>query len=443
MANDVLSSAPVEKIVDIVNDPIGLIDIEVVLGNPQDNLMNEITVKEINMSESLLTPGLQTSLTIQSYIYVDPPKDFEKLKNAPLKINLKRRGVMGPSYNISTTMIVDQTIYRMENRESIPYNISQTEEFTIHACDTSLIEDAKKLVSKSWKCTRPSEIVKNVLEKCVGVSSDNMDIDEADPARDYIAENIHPFQVISQQCNVSLYRDDPSFVHYMTYGPYDEIDPTDAKPMHYFRSLKKMCEENAVIRYRYGETGTGIPTAKDSNLIAKGGYQSKDVIITMKFPCDFDSLVDTLNGIDENGQNQNSLGTFNPTQKSFSLLGNQSNGCGVGGYNYKVAVTNQGSAEKQNSCNLDVESHLLKRQARMSLIDRDRIALRITVPWNPGLHVGMVIGVDWPNKYGSQDKKVYGSGDYLILHLTHTVRMGGFSVTTMDCVSRNVGQGAT
>ena len=78
----------------------------------------------------------------------------------------------------------------------------------------------------------------------------------------------------------------------------------------------------------------------------------------------------------------------------------------------------------------------------MSLLDRDRIAMRVTVPWDPGLRAGSVITLDWRNKFNIDDM-IYGTGDYLVLHLTHTIRLGGFSTTTMDCVSKSVGQGQT
>lgn len=416
-------------------DPVSLVTVENFSFNTNSDLLKQVTVKEINMAESLLTPGLQTSVTLQSYLYTNPSKNFEELKNSELDFRLSlTRGSEEYGDVLARSIAVKQIIYRMENREIFPTNVSQTEEFTIHACDPSLLLDAKKLVSKSWKCTKPSEIVKGVLENCVGIKSDFMEVDEAEPARDYIAENIHPFQVISQQSNVGLYKNDPSFLHYMTYDKYGS-ESLQPNPMHYFRSVKKLCESDFVKLFKFGETGyPGYPNAK-------GGYQHKNVAISVKFPCDFDFLVDVLNGLDENGNDNNTLTTFNPSQKSFSQLGNQDKDCGIGGYNHKVAMTNQGSAKEQNSCNLDVETHLLKRQARMSLLDRDKIAMRIVVPWDPGLHVGSVIRFTWRNKYAGDT--IYGSGDYLILHLNHTIRLGGFAVTTMDCVSKNVGEGKT
>lgn len=402
-------------LVDIVGFDIGGVD------SPE---MYNNTIKEIVLGESLLTPGLQTSVTMQSAIYQPIGKNFDKFKNKTLSFSLRFN-----DYNDASRppLTVSQQIYRLDNRHFMPLNVGQTEEFTIHACDSTLLENEKKLVSKSWSCTRPSEIVEYVLNSCVG--ADQVDVEQADPARDYIAENIHPFQVIAQQTNVALASgSDPSFVHYMTYKSYSGA----SVPTHHFRSLKSLTQQGAIMQFQQSETG----------LVGGGNYGNAGAVINFMFPCDFDYLTDLMNGIDENGQNKNSLAVFNEKNKSMSLLGNQSmGGCqGIGGYNFKIAMTNKGTERQQNSCNLDVENHLLLRQARMALLEKDRVALRITVPWNSNLSAGKVIGLSWQNKYNTSTP-VYGSGEYLIVSLMHTIKLGGFSTTTMDCVSKTVGGG--
>jgi hypothetical protein len=162
--------------------------------------------------------------------------------------------------------------------------------------------------------------------------------------------------------------------------------------------------------------------------------------MTHSFPCDFDLLSDILNGVDENGVDINSLMIFNPVMKTFSLLGNQAIGCGMGGGVIKGSLSNSGSAQQQNSCPDDVQTHLLKRQARMALLEQDKIALRLVVPWNPELHAGKIITLTLNNKE-DPDQLNYGSGDYLIVSMTHNLKLGGFSTSTMDCVSKTVGSG--
>ena len=373
--------------------------------------LTDVTIKEVTLGESLLTPGLQTAVTLQSFVYTQQRKNWMNLKNKTISINMSNRA----SEPLGRSMTVSQKVYRIDNRE-LDINVGQTESLTIHACDQTLLNDAKALVSKSWKCTRPSEIVDYILQSCVGAS--NSVVDSADPARDYIAENIHPFQVIAQQANVALDGDDPSFLHYMTF---------ENGGTHYFRSLKKLMHQGIAGRYYHSEA---------TNLSL--GDPSK--VINFSFPNDFDLLSDLLNGLDENGRNMNTLSTFNPVSMAAQLLGLGSTGgmaaggCGMGSGNHKQAITNKGTSQQQNGCDVDVERYLLKRQARMAILERDRITFRMTIPWEPNLHVGDSVGFEWMNK--TSGAPVFGSSMYLISALKHNIQFGGFATTTLDCIAR-------
>lgn len=381
----------------------------------------DYSVKEVLLNESLLNPGLQTIVTFHSYIYTQG-KNLDSFKGGQLQMNLSSR---------NGSMSVAQKIYRLDNREFMPSNVSGTEEFTLHACDQSLLNDAKSLVSKSWKCESPDSIVSYVLKSCAGVR--NTEIDSAQPSRDYIAENIHPFQVVAQQANVALDGEDPSFLHYMTYKN---------NGTHHFKSLKKLCNGSPKATFYYGDAG---PNAKSDGSSSED--YKKNVAIHFVFPCDFDLLSDILNGVDESGQNINSLTTINPLNMATQLLGpggggggmSMNSSCGIGSGNAKASMTNKGTAKEQGGCETDVEKHLLKRQARMGLLEKDKVALRITTPFRPDLHVGDLIKFEWNGRKNSQ--KVYGSGTYLISSLTHKIMMGGFSTTTMDCVAQTAGGG--
>lgn len=387
----------------------------------------QITCKEVTATESLLTPGLQTSATFQSQIYLNEPfKNWDDAKNKDLKLDLYD--------DTGKRLIIEQKIYRLDNREFNPVNIGQIEEMTFHACDKSLLKDAKTLVSKSWNCTTPDQIVKYVLSTCIGAT--NAEVDKTSPARDYVAEMIHPFQVIAQQANVALADgDDPSFVHYMTYRN---------KGMHHFKALKTLVQGSPKAVYVHSEAGVRRNVGYNqiqSGLQTAMPYLAPTIpCIHFMFPCDFDLLSDLLNGLDENGKNINSMSTFNVGDASGSYLNGNMNGCVVNG-NFKQSLTNKGTAQQQNGCETDVEKHLLRRQARMGLLEKDKVALRLIAPWNPDLHAGDVIRFEWFDKDGSNCTLLYGSGNYLISSLTHRVQMGGYSTTTLDCVSTTTGQG--
>jgi hypothetical protein len=398
--------------------------IEVAFGGVSDSNLKEITVRELIMSESLLTPGLQTSVLVDSFLHAtpkginqtEPPKNYDDYKGKIMSLKIERPVL--EYYDMTSIMEISQRIYRIDSRKLINNN---NEQFRVHACDDSLLNDARTLVSKSWKCTSPSSIVSEVLRSCVGVS--RTDVEQSTPMRDYIAENIHPFQVITQQANAALAQgNDPSFVHYMTYENFGT---------HHFRSILSLSKQLPVISRPFVYSETGVLS----------GYANPYSILTYSFPCDFDLLSDILNGIDTDGSEINSLTTFNPLAGIYSLFGNQAMGCGMGGGVYNISKTNQSTEQAQDMCKMEVEKYLLKRQARMSLLEQDKIALRLTIPWNPMLHAGKIIQIELARKGSSGKDLLYGSGKYLIVNMIHNVKNGGYSTTTMECVAQTAGQG--
>lgn len=409
-----------------INSDQGLVELDGQLGGAQG--YTEVTCKEVTCTESLLTPGLQTSAVFQSRIYNNKPfKNWDNIKNQLLTINMKD--------GLGNEMSLSQRVFRMDGREFQPVNTGQIEEFTVHACDDSLLKDAKTLVSKQWKCTSPTEIVKYVLGSCVGAQ--NADVQSSEPSRDYVAEMIHPFQVVQQQANVALDGNDPSFVHFMTYGENDQW-----QPRHHFRSLKDLTSNSSKFTYLHAETAVRGKAGYNNPEYRRKGA-TKRLAIHFTFPCDFDLLSDLLNGVNEQGQNINSGSFMNILDMAAGFLtgsgSGQMTGCIQNG-NFKQSLTNKGSAQQQNGCESDVEKHLLRRQARMGLLEKDKIAFRMIAPWNPYIHAGDVITFNWFDKENG-GQLLYGSGDYLVASMTHRVQMGGYSTTTLDCVSKTVGQG--
>lgn len=380
---------------------------------------DQITCVEVSATESLLTPGLQTSATFQSQVFRNKVlKNWDVTKGQTMYLNLYD--------DYGTDMSIAQTIYRLDNR-AMKTNMSQVEEMTFHACDASLLQDAQHLVSKSWKCTSPDEIVRYVLSSCVGAQSIEIEPSPG-PSRDYIAEMIHPFQVVQQQANVALDDNDPSYVHYMTYGT-----PGTWQPTHHFKSLKYLASQGSKATYEFSETAV-------RGGVGYNDKSSKFRAIHFSFPCDYDLLSDLLNGLDENGNNINSGSFLNVADATGIYMNGNMNGCIRNG-NFKQSLTNKGTSQQQNGCDTDVEKHLLRRQARMGLLERDKIAFRMIAPWNPDLHAGDVITFNWHDKRSGSNSLLYGSGDYLIASMTHRIQLGGFATTTFDCVSSTVGRG--
>ena len=400
--------------------------------NAPVNLFEEFSVVEITLMESMMTPSLQTRIVCQSYRHNGYVKDWDKLAGEKLIMKIQRNILR--DHGVEHILDLEQTIFKVSERKP---KSKEIDELTITACDDTLLKNASRRMNKSWQCTTPSAIVRDALVNCVGAK--RVRVEPASPPRTYFAENIHPYQVIAQQADVALASsDDPSFFHFMTYQNLG---------MHHFRSLKKMTSQKITRAsdhsdpefkdglFKYKEK-TGIDTT----------FGKPDTILAYEFPEDFDILSDLMNGVDQDGVDQNSLVILNPFTGLHSILGGANAGCGVGGSQQAQSFTDKGSAQ---GCEIDVEKHRLKRQARVDLLGKDSVALRMTVAWNPNLNTGKMIGVEFKNKILDETGKVirtekdYGSGEYLITALTHNIKPGGFSTTIIDCVSKSVGKGGS
>lgn len=386
------------------NDARSLVSASVSIGGavPPDT-----TVKEVIIGESLLNPSVHAAVTLQSAMYT-APKNWDAYKGTIMNLSIS-------DADGRRNALLSQTLYRIDNRHFANLNTGQVEELTLHGCDFTVLEDAATILSKSFKCTTPDQVVNYALGE-IGASS--RIVMPCGPARDYIAESIHPFQVIQQQANMALYGSDPSFIHFMTFNE------NSGQCIHRFQPLGQLIRQSAGYQIYSADTGvTGRQSFSD-------GF---NVAVTYNFPCDFDLLSDILNGIGPQGQNINSVKTMNLASGIFDMMGSILGG-GVGSGNIFSAITNLGSVKQQGGCESKVEQWLLTRQARMSLLEKDKIALRVVVPWSPWLHAGNVFHFKWGNRF-NPGQEIYGSGDYLIVHLTHNIQFGGYATTTLDCIA--------
>lgn len=382
------------------------------------NELIEINATEINLTESLLTPGLQTNIVVQnriSNVQDAGKKNLDNFYGKSVNIFAKRPIIDAykTSYSVTSELLVNQMIYRLSKRKRINYDV---EVFELDACDPSLIKDAKTFISKSWPCSPASQVVSDILRGCI--KAPRIDIEPSMPPREYNAENVHPFQAIFQNSEVALstMKMDPSFVHYMTY---------ENLGTHHFRSLTSLAAAAEIWSFSYVDKG-------DIDI----SYASPTSIMNFDFPCDFDMLSDVLNGYDENGNDITVASVFNPITGKFGMFGQPSD-CGNSPF---MASSITETESDQAVCNPNIEKYLVKRKPRMALLDQDKIALKLTVPFSPFLHAGKTILVTFPNK-GSEGGELYGSGKYLISSMTHNIKAGGLGITTLECVSETVAAG--
>jgi len=386
------------------------------------DLLKETSITGISIIESLMSPTIEFNIEVQSYRHNGYVKDLDKYAGANLFFRAKRPIL--EKFGYIPDFAFNGKVFRVSERKPIS---DQVDSFSIIGSDETVFRNASRRMSKSWKCVPPHVIVADALKGCVGVPK--LIVESASPVRTYFAENIHPYQVVAQQSDVALAGgNDPSFLHYMT--------TEDLVGTHRFESLYGMTRKNHIAEFAYSEQGRVAQV-----------FENPDSILSYEFPCDFDLIADLMNGVD--GSNDfNSLLLINPFNGIHSIIGGNNSQCGMGGGEGDVSFTNQGSAASEPNCEIDVERHKLKRTARLSLLDADKVALRMTVGFHPSLHVGKMIKASFPNKiYKSTDQVEvnddYGTGYYLISALTHTFKTDGMATTTIDCLSKSVGNGQT
>lgn len=377
-----------------------------------DTFMNEVTFQEITMMESLLSPSIETTYQMQAPIHEGDGvsfKNWDEFKGARITLKYTNPNITTDPFQFT------QMIYRMENRQNMKEGV---ETFMLRSCDQTVINNQRRRMAKQYDCETPSTVVVDALH-CIGAGGD---VEEANPTRRYIAENLHPFQVIADQADVALSStNDPSFVHYMTYEDGGK---------HNFRSISGLVKQPTVWNYTQADAGFGDFVLNPYN------------ILSYEFPCDFDLLTDILNGINDDGSVSASLTAVNTWTGQGHVVDGDLTACG--GMGEALNAENESDDSTDNGCGVQVEKYHLKRMARIALIQPDKIALRMVVPFNPKLHSGNMITATFPVRplpgqvATAED---YGSGDYMIVSLKHVLGFNGNGITIIDAVSESVGQG--
>lgn len=372
-------------------------------------LLNEQSAIEVTLKESLTSPQLYTCISIQDLIHTDPVKIYSQYKGTPIQI-------IAANPNLPDNILdVTQTIYRIEARKGITY---QTEGYTIYACDNSVLINATTRISKRYANKTPTQIVQDALSK---VFAPSVDIEQTGPQKDYDANKIRPFQVVQEQADQSLSSvgNDPSLMHYMTFANGGT---------HHFRSLKTLATQESCMYYTYLAKGQNRQIQVPSN------------IMTYNFPCDFDLLSDLQNGVTPSNPGNISPIATNPHTSAFNLLqsavGNIAAGVGL----LNLFHSNKGSTDNRPETAYDLYA---LHDARMSLIQQDKIVINMVVPFNPILNAGKIIEVEIYPQMEHTDKLIpdFGSGKYMIVNLTHNIKTGGYSTSIIDAVAHTVGSG--
>lgn len=398
-------------------------------------MFSELSVTNVYVHESILSPTVQISVTFVDSVHLI--KNFLQYKIAKGEMPNLSMTVINPMFNIegrgphgvtrdAELPINNFQVYRMDSRRPLNYHMEQ---FTLHICSPSIIKNQIYRMSDFYKMKELSKVVEDAMDS-VGIKKNVRSIEKTDIHRDYISNNQHPFQVIAEITDMAMKDNHAQYLHYMT--------TEEVQGKHYFISLKKLLNNaekkgfKPDFNYEYSEKG------------ANETFTIND-IMTYEFPCDFDTLLDLSGGIIHNKEDHKnhkpSMVSINPFDGGIFMVDGKIHGDkklrGFGGALNAGAWSNKNNFEAPGltSRPSGVEKYLHKRTENITFLHRERIDLKIVVPFNPRLHVGNLIDVSFYSKRekGSKNKD-YGSGIYLVCHMTHDVKVGNYGTTILECI---------
>lgn len=403
----------------------GVVENFTINSNDQETLYRELSLVDFYLKESLLSPSVQMSCQ-----FTDPT---HIVKNY---MSYKFNGTMPP--NITCTLVnpilnkslnVRLHVYRMDSRSPINYN---TERFTLHSCDLTTFINMKRRMSDYYRDVELSKIVSDALN---AAGADSTAIGKSKLSRSYMTNNQHPFQVISDISDMATDDVKSPFLHYMTMENKSGRDSTGTGGgKHYWKSLKELINQKEMHEFSYNEKGVNEQLTDPNN------------IMLYEFPCDFDTLLDLSSGIainEEDYKNHRpSMVSLNPFDSGFYLVAGKSHDKTRGGFGGILNAGAWSNLNTQDDVPTRTERYLHKRSEMLSCLHRENINLKIVVPFNPEVHVGQNIKVKFEIKRDDELRVDYGSGKYLVAHLTHNIKTGGYGTTTLECIKIDTAAGS-
>lgn len=454
-------------------------------------LLAELSLLEIYIQESLLSPMPSMTIKVMDTTQLIKNLFYWKVnKGQPPKVKIN---LINPYIDGKKGILIDNLrIYRLDNRRLINYN---AEEFNIHMVHDTAFNNMTGRMSHHYKKTELSKVVEDAMLS-IGLSGSS-DIEKTDLIRNYVSNNQHPYQVIAEIADMAMKGNRAPFLHYMTFenvigkqyfkslntlvvknkvtGTYkfneagrnkQLIDPYNIMSYEFpcdFDTLLDMSQgilhnqklykdhKPSVVSinpfdgevYLVDGKSHGNPKTQGfGGTLNTGAWSNINLFETSKkvnsgstgipgLPAGLSNLTGGIGGI-TNGISslQSGLGLaqnfltgnyFGAIGALFSLFG--------GGE--KPPVPWIGIADQPSS----VEKYFHTRPELLAFLHRERVDLKIVVPFSPERHVGDKINVEFYSKREkTKSSKDFGSGEYIIVHMTHSIKVGSYGTTTFECI---------
>jgi hypothetical protein len=333
-------------------------------------------------------------------------------------------------------------IYKSSNRK--PSGNQNIEMYTLYFCSEELLLSEQTKISKSFKGSYISSIVKDVLLNNLKVKSKRIyRIEQTTGIYDFVIPNIKPLETISW---VSTYGRPQKF-------PGADMLFFETKDGFNFRSIQSMFSDSVYATYKY--EAKNIDNKRQS-------IQEKSIAI---LNYEITKTFDTLNEINS-GTIANKLISIDPLTRTvktttfdyekYKSQGTTLNKNGVQdtlrnrlgkkeneSYDgvLKVAIGNAGQrnvsyikqAEGGVAQDIFLETYIPNRTSQISLANFTRI--KATIPGDPGLTAGRTIQFNLltlkPGKERDLDK--FYSGKYLVTAVRHIIQQGAYQTVIEIC----------
>jgi len=430
-------------------DDYNLEEVYIITASGQRNLKNMLV--EISYYEDIFKGSISGNIVINDSLHL-----------------IERLGISGFDYiklkfsktiNASDAATIEKyfRVYRVSERL---LNNNATETYSIHFCSEELLLSEQIKISKSYPGKKVSEIVFDVLYNYLKIDKKYIRIQETDGIFDFVIPFKNPFQTINWLSNyaIPIGKIGADFVFYENsegFNFYSLQNLFSQSPYNYYAYIPRNLGNAPIIENLSSEIARNLVSIKSFSFldtfdtlygITTGAFANKLISIdpfTMTYKetnFDYQKYFDksvTLN-----------LYPIVPNLKN--RLGKTANQCFDSVL--KVVTTNsnqkkaKGISEKPWAVANDTfsENSIPNRTAQIALSHYSR--LKISLPGDPNLTVGMIISISLPSNRGKDgsgiqngNKDIYHSGNYMITAVRHIIDVNNKYETILEVVRDSLG----
>lgn len=346
-------------------------------------------------------------------------------------------------------------IFKVSNRALVK---DQNENYILHFCSEELLLSEQYKISKSYKDTKVSDIVKDILNNQLNVPPNKFlanNLEETKGIKSLIIPNLKPFEALSWLCTYAI--SNSSKTTGSSYLFYENVNGYN------FKSLQSLFAGKTYASYTY--EAKNIRNQDDPRII------DLDADMKRVFSYEMITNFDSINMIDT-GAYANRLIAIDPIRQTYSvtdfdynkyldsaqklnkngILSNAKNRKGdTANTTYdsvlKVVSTNTGQvssnpyikSHQPNINDINVETTIPYRTAQLSHLNA--IKYRILIPGDPMIAVGSIIEFKLPDvrptDLGREVDKYY-SGNYLVTAIRHKIDQENKFVTYMEISKESI-----